>query len=189
MKFADRVLRAYRARVAVRELPRSAGAVFDIGCDDGWLLDSLPSTVTRRDGCDPLAEPTAAAGRTILRGFFPAAVESTPEARGYDAVIALATFEHFNAADLQASSSAIASMLNGGGRLIVTVPHPLVDKILHLLMFLRIIDGQEAHQHHGFDPRTLADYLPDLRLVKRRRFQLGLNYLFVFEPKAHEQSA
>jgi hypothetical protein len=181
VKFADRLLRAYRARVALAYLPAGATSAFDIGCNDGWLLDHLPASVVRRDGCDPLAEEMSTSGRIVVRGYFPSVVAESALIGPYDAVFALATFEHFTSADLRESSHVIAAMLAPGGRLVATVPHPLVDKILHVLMLLRIVDGQEAHQHHGFDPRELPSELADLRIVRRRRFQLGLNYLYVFE--------
>lgn len=183
MKLVDNVLRAWRIRLALRSAPEHPRAVFDIGCDDGHLLRQIEGPGIRRDGCDPVArtEPIAP-GDVILRGFFPDAAPS-PEQRpagGYDAIFALAVFEHFTADDLRRCSPVIAEMLSTDGRLVVTVPHPFVDVILHVLMFLRLVDGQEAHQHHGFDPRTLAHELHDLRLVRKRRFQLGLNYLFIF---------
>jgi hypothetical protein len=192
MKTLDKVLRSWRVRKALAETPADVTAVFDIGCDDGFLLAAIPGDGVRRDGCDPLARPgTGADGSTILKGTFPAAVSEAGSYRSgeYDAVFALAVFEHFTAEDLRSSSPVIADMLSDRGRLIVTVPHPLVDRILHVLMFLRVIDGQEVHEHHGFDPRTLASELPDLRLVRRRRFQLGLNHLFVFERAASRASA
>jgi hypothetical protein len=58
-----------------------------------------------------------------------------------------------------------------------------VDKILHVLMRLRLVAGMEAHQHHGFEPGDLDKIFtgPSWRCHKRRTFQLGLNNLFVYE--------
>ena len=75
-------------------------------------------------------------------------------------------------------------MLKDDGRLIVTVPHPFVDNILDILMALRLIDGQALEEHHGFDPDSLVDVLSKgLVLKNRRKFQLGLNNVFIFEKK------
>ena len=76
----------------------------------------------------------------------------------------------------------LPDLLNPGGRFIITTPSPKVDEILHLLIKLRVIDGMEAHEHYGFDPRTVPEIFAsdDLVLEKRARFQLGLNHLFVF---------
>jgi hypothetical protein len=58
-----------------------------------------------------------------------------------------------------------------------------VDTILGVLGRLRMIDGMSLDEHYGFDPgRTEAVFAPPaFRLAVRRRFQLGLNNLFVFE--------
>ena len=52
----------------------------------------------------------------------------------------------------------------------------------HASVGLRIIDGMEAHEHYGFDPRTVPEIFgsDSLVLEKRARFQVGLNHLFVF---------
>ena len=184
MKFLDRVLRRWRFSMALNETPPGIRKAFDIGCDDGSLLAQIPGEAVRRDGCDPLAQPSISAnGDRILRGRFPDAVSGPQayESATYDVIYALAVFEHLDGTDLRNASHVIADMLADDGRLIATVPHPFVDRILHVLMFLRLIDGQEVHEHHGFDPRTVEAELPDLRLVRRKRFQLGLNYLFVFK--------
>src|SRR6478752_1870228 len=77
MKFLDRRLRDYRVRVALREVPAAPRAVFDIGCDDGFLLSKLGDERTRRDGCDPVVSADAARiGNVVLRGFFPDVVKS-----------------------------------------------------------------------------------------------------------------
>ncbi len=100
----------------------------------------------------------------------------------YDAIFALAVFEHFAEKDLIESSHRIAEMLSDRGRLIVTVPHPCVDTILDVLKFLKLIDGQALEEHHGFDPQSLVVVLSKtLRLKSKKTFQLGLNNLFVFE--------
>ena len=74
-------------------------------------------------------------------------------------------------------------LLSKGGRVIITVPSVLVDKILAILLFLRIVDGMSLEEHHGFSPDDLPGiFLPEgFRLIKKQKFQLGLNNLYVFE--------
>jgi hypothetical protein len=73
-------------------------------------------------------------------------------------------------------------MLSPKGRLIITIPHPFVDKILAVLSFMHLIEGMALDEHHGFDPDALLTYFSgSLRLVKCGRFQFGLNNIFVFE--------
>lgn len=57
-----------------------------------------------------------------------------------------------------------------------------MDRILEVLMFVRLIEGQAVHEHHGFEPNaTLALAGDRLRLRSYSRFQFGLNNLYVFE--------
>ena len=53
-------------------------------------------------------------------------------------------------------------------------------------MRLHLVAGMEAHQHHGFQPHYLDTVFaaPQWRRRKHRRFQLGLNHLYVFERTA-----
>jgi hypothetical protein len=99
----------------------------------------------------------------------------------YDVIFALAVFEHFTEEALENSSKKIAEMLTDQGLLIVTVPHPFVDKILDLLQIFKLIDGQALEEHHGFDPRSLSEVLSKHLILKdHKQFQFGLNNLYIF---------
>jgi SAM-dependent methyltransferase len=182
MKPLDRLLRAWRTGVALGQAPRHMDAVLDVGCGEtGYLLRRL--TARRRDGIDPtLATPCHARGLRLVRGQFPADLDALGLSGPYDAIFSLAVFEHLSDNDLANARAVLPRLLTPGGRLIVTVPHPLVDRILDVLMFLRLIDGQAVEEHHGFDPAHLRELASDqVRLVSQSSFQLGLNNIFVFE--------
>jgi len=91
--------------------------------------------------------------------------------------------EHFPAAAYLDLASGCARFLKPGGHLVITVPSSLVDRILEVLKFLRLIDGMSLEEHHGFDAGQTPAIFPaaDFRLIRRKRFQLGLNNLFVFQ--------
>jgi SAM-dependent methyltransferase len=181
MKVLDKFLRAWRTRIALKAAPKRMGAVLDVGCDDGYLL--LRLNAARRDGVDPtLAGERVEAGLRLCPGFFPGDLDRLGLMGPYDAIFALAVFEHLTDQDLQSARAALPGLLNPGGRLIITVPHPFVDRILDVLMFFHLIDGQAVDEHHGFDPAHLSELASGrIRLISRSSFQLGLNNLFVFE--------
>ena len=183
MKLLDKFIRHWRVNVALKYCPKVMNNVFDIGCDDGYLLQKLSRITKKQDGVDPRLDAELISSNSELKkGFFPSIIEEYQMQDEYDAIFALAVFEHFSEKDIQQSASVISRMLSPGGRLIITVPHPIVDRILDILMFLRLIEGQALEEHHGFEPEELLIYFSDtLRLVKRERFQLGLNNVFVFE--------
>jgi 2-polyprenyl-3-methyl-5-hydroxy-6-metoxy-1,4-benzoquinol methylase len=183
MTLLDKFLRYWRIKVALKNRPEIMNNVFDIGCYDGYLLRKLSHITKRQDGIDPRMNTNSISNHSeIKKGFFPAAIEDYQMQASYDAIFALAVFEHFSESDIRQSASVIARMLSPEGWLIITIPHPFVDKILDVFISLHLIDGLQLDEHHGFDPDVLLTCFSDfLRLVKRERYQFGLNNIFVFE--------
>ncbi len=182
MKALDKLLRAWRTRVALGVLPSRLRSVLDIGCgEDGYLLNRLD--VADRNGLDPLlVNESLQPGLRLIKGRFPHDLDRLGMRGPYDAILALAVFEHLDDESLSAARDTLPDLLHPGGRLIVTVPHPFVDHILDVLMLLGLIDGQATDEHHGYDPNRLLELASNrMRLAVRRRFQLGLNNLYVFE--------
>lgn len=185
MKVIDKFLQAWRVELALREIPESSSYFFDIGCDDSYLLRRIKKerNFKRLDGCDPrLDRDHFSENSILLKGFFPDVLNHAIPTGVYDVIFALAVFEHFTEKNLSDSADAITNMLSDDGVLVVTVPHPFVDKILDCLLFLRLIDGQALDEHHGFDPKSLVQKLSkSLILVKTKKFQFGLNNIFVLK--------
>jgi SAM-dependent methyltransferase len=158
--------------------------VLDIGCADGELFRSI-GNIGEGVGIDPDLPPTAVScGRALLlRGFFPQALSDD---RPFDVITLLAVLEHVPPEMQRELALACASHLKPGGHLVITVPAPAVDTILVVLRWLRLIHGMALEQHYGYDPgKTPAIFaVPGLELSQARRFQLGLNNLFVFKKTA-----
>jgi len=186
MKSFDRFLRDARIAKA-RPFVRAGDRVLDIGCADGELFRKWSGYIGHSVGIEPtLLERVVTDDYELIPGRFP---DQAPTESQFDVITMLAVLEHIPL-DLQPRlADACFEVLKPGGRVVITVPSPRVDDILHLLIKLHVIAGMSAHEHYGFKPdHTLGVFAsPCFRVLKKARFQLGLNNLFVFE-KASEES-
>lgn len=179
MKATDRLLQQWRIRQALPWV-RPGSHVLDVGCADGELFRAAGGRITSGVGIDLLPPANWRGGSHVERrvGAFPDALG--PE-ESFDAIVMLAVVEHVEEPELKAWAGECARLLRPGGRVVITVPAPAVDRILHVGMALKLLDGMEAHQHHGFDPVLVPEVFtgPGLVVETNRRFQFGLNNLFV----------
>jgi SAM-dependent methyltransferase len=178
MRTLDRVLQKWRIRKAT-PLIRDGDRLLDIGCFDGVLLRAVKARIARGVGMDPLAQEWKDGNIEAVRGCCPG--EPRLADGSFDAITMLAVLEHIP--DREGLAAECARVLAPGGRVIITVPRPAVDKVLAVLHALRLIDGMSLEEHSGYDveqtPRIFES--AGLKLAKRASFQLGLNCLFVFE--------
>jgi 2-polyprenyl-3-methyl-5-hydroxy-6-metoxy-1,4-benzoquinol methylase len=188
VKALDRALQRWRIGKVLPHIG-PASRVLDVGSADGALFHSI-RVCEKYVGIDPLVETTQSIGRnaTIRGGEFPAALANNEQ---FDVICMLAVLEHVPPAAQAALATACGKHLDPGGKLLITVPSPRVDAILSTLSALRVIDGMSLEQHYGFDVElTRSIFESDaLAFIERRRFQLGLNNLFVFERRAPGSAA
>lgn len=143
------------------------------------MFDYL-SQVKEGIGIDPYLEPAAPrAGIALVRGFFP---QDLPDQRPFDVISLLAVLEHIPPAEQRELALGCFHYLKPGGRVVLTVPSPLVDNLLAVLRSCRLIDGMSLEEHYGFNPRQTPALFQNAGLTLERwtRFQLGLNHWFVF---------
>jgi SAM-dependent methyltransferase len=157
--------------------------VLDIGCHQGEFLRRLGDRIGPSLGLDPLAVPEENPRFRLLAEPFR---EPLPLAdASFDAVVLLATLEHIR--DKEPLARECCRLLRDGGRVIITVPSSRVDRLVDLLVRLRLADGMSLDEHHGFDPTTTPDLMArhGFSLEHWGRFQCGLNHLFVFNKNGH----
>jgi cyclopropane fatty-acyl-phospholipid synthase-like methyltransferase len=164
--------------------------VLDIGCGDGTLFRYLDDRIATGVGIDPDAPTTSGPRFSFVRGVYPddLPVQSSP----FDAVVGLAVLEHLTPSQQAAMASACFGHLRPHGRVILTVPSPAVDPILHVIQWVGLgdRDTMHLHEHHGFnvsETRHIFEHA-GFTLVTRRRFELRLNNLFVFSRPADQQT-
>lgn len=179
MRIGDKLIQRWRMQVAARWIPQNA-RVLDIGCHQGEFLFSLGERIKPSVGFDPLYKQNQLPTRhQFVCDVFREG--SSLENHSFDAVVMLATIEHLR--DKAFIAREASRLLRPGGRVIITVPSPLVDKILGILLFLHLVDGMSLEEHHGFKPDELPAIFRSegFRLAQAQKFQLGLNNLYVFE--------
>lgn len=182
MKTVDRLLQFWRF-YKVKPHVATGATVLDVGCADASLYHNIPG-IKRYVGIDSCANQIQTEENfQIIQGSFP---NDLPSNLGsFDNVIMLAILEHIPESDYQSMARRCFDLLKPGGRLLITVPEPMVDNILHLLQRLRLIDGYDLglEEHHAFDTQQVPRIFSQVGFHEhtRSKFQLGLNNLFVFE--------
>lgn len=183
MTLVDRWLQRWRFS-KVRPYLGPASRVLDVGSADGALHAYHPH-VARFVGIDPAAPVERQVGGSgrLLRGFFPDVLAPDDV---FDVIAMLAVLEHVPPDAQLPLARACADRLVSGGVLVITVPSPVVDRILAVLLALRLVHGMALEQHYGFEARRVPEVFSavGLRLIDARRFQLGVNNLFVFRKEA-----
>jgi 2-polyprenyl-3-methyl-5-hydroxy-6-metoxy-1,4-benzoquinol methylase len=178
MRFLDRLLQTWRIHKAAPWI-KPHGRVLDVGCADGALFRRLGARIAGGVGLDPsLREERNLGSARLLPGSFPRDAPSG----SFDTITLLAVLEHVPMSDQPLLATRCAELLVPGGHLVISVPQPAVDRVLDVLTGLRLLDAMSFEEHYGFDVRLTRRLFEDagLELVTHRRFQLGLNNLFVF---------
>jgi 2-polyprenyl-3-methyl-5-hydroxy-6-metoxy-1,4-benzoquinol methylase len=177
----DRFIQRYRIRKASAFI-RPGDSVLDIGTADGTLFRMIPN-LGDSVGVDPDLNGSLLPqlpNVSFYAGFFP---EALPKPLQFDVITMLAVLEHVPSNAQSNLAQSCKDYLRPGGILVITVPSPMVDHFLAVLKLLRLIDGMSLEQHYGFKvdetPSIFGSH--GLSLTTRKRFQLGLNNLFVFK--------
>jgi len=179
----DRFLQSWRIWMAAKFI-KEGSIVADIGCWDAALFSTLKHKNLKGFAIDPLLNMQKNIPEIeFLKGIFPDEIKL--EANSIDAITLLAVMEHVPIENQNNFALSCLNCLKPGGKVIMTIPSPHVDRILLLLKKCRLIKGMETNQHYGLNPKQTfeifvkAGFLP----VFSGSFQAGLNNLFVFSKK------
>jgi 2-polyprenyl-3-methyl-5-hydroxy-6-metoxy-1,4-benzoquinol methylase len=173
-------LRARRLRMA---RPYLRGRVLDYGCSSGALAELCPPEAYL--GVD-ISEEALEAARATHPGY--EFNNKVSEHERFDVIVALAVLEHLDdPLDVLARWS---GMLNPGGRIILTTPHPSYEWILIVGAKVGLFDRHSLEEHDDLldlpRVRELAA-AAGMELERYRRFLLGANQLFVLRPTQDRQ--
>jgi SAM-dependent methyltransferase len=173
-------LQSWRIRKAIPYMGKDH-VVLDIGSADGALFkrSDVAKRVAGGVGIDPDATPSQYGRFRMVRGSFPTEL---PVDQQFGTITMLAVLEHIPADQQPVFARSCFERTLPGGRLIITVPGPMVDRIIEALTTIRVLDGMSVEQHYGFDPKLTIPLFEDagFTLTVSKKFQLGLNHLYVF---------
>jgi 2-polyprenyl-3-methyl-5-hydroxy-6-metoxy-1,4-benzoquinol methylase len=180
MKKIDYILQGERIRQAKKFI--KGGSLLDIGCHFGEIFESILKTKKiTGDGIDGvLKEPIHKVNYSLFPGYFP---NDFPLDKKYDNITLLAVLEHIPIEELKKYPNLLSNYLKPKGRVIITVPSKKVDAILNVLLFFKLIDGMDLEHHQDFERELIKEIFTqnNYNLIKEKRFELGLNILYVFE--------
>jgi SAM-dependent methyltransferase len=181
MRWLDRVLQRWRFQRARPWIPTGC-RLLDIGCHQGEFLQFLGKRLHYGIGVDPRACPQETFRFRVLAQPF--TVLADWPAGAFEVIVLLATVEHISEKYLLAHEC--YRLLQLGGRLIVTVPSPIVDYLLHFLGLCRLVDGMALEEHHHYPPQAVRRLFSTAGFLLEHysSFQLGMNHLFVFRKVA-----
>ena len=182
MKKIDYLLQNERIRQAKKYIV--GDSILDIGCHFGELFENIrKKRPIKGDGIDGIIkERTLTYSGTLYPGYFP---QDFPLQKQYDNVTLLAVLEHIPVAELKKYPELLGRYLNPKGRVIITVPSKYVDYILNVLLFFKLIHGMDLEHHQDFERSLIKTLFTEngYDLVAEKRFEFGLNILYVFEKK------
>lgn len=168
-------MRAIKARTYIDK----GDVVLDVGCYTGEFLKKITGTISKGYGIDCLTENKTEDNLIFKKIGFKKRLPF--KSRYFDKVVILAVLEHIkNKKDL---AKEIYRVLKKEGKVIITVPSPKADKLLEILVKLKIIDEIDFIKQHTTpahsDVLTMFNNC-EFKLLMHKKFQFGYNNIYIF---------
>jgi len=167
---------------ARKVLPYVHGRVLDVGCGVGTIIEFLPrdTDYVGVDSVRNVVEKLLSIYPRVSAHVLDIQREVLSCREPFDAILAIALIEHLKRPldflDLY------LPLLAPGGKIVVTTPTRLGDRVHHMLQVVGITDpGVSDVHHHIYRLHELVDLLEGrgLEVVASRRFQMGMNQIAV----------
>lgn len=159
--------------------PEVSGHVLDFGCSDGTVSEYLDCA--SYTGIDSSPEALAAARRKYPQHRFISPDEIEALEPRFDRIISLAVIGLLP--DQPGFMREMARLLAPGGRIVLTTPHPAINRVHKLGGRLGLVGSDFGYERDEQLPdRAALERLAagaGLRLLDYRRFMLGANQLAV----------
>ncbi len=165
--------------MAERYVP-DGSRLLDIGGFDGSFLNLVSHRISRGVCIDPLIEDRVDGKIELIKSCFTERLPFPEDS--FDVVTMLAVFEHLSSLREPIVREAYR-VLSLHGKIVLTVPDNAVDKILRVLVQMKLVDGMSLEEHDHFPAGDTVRCLSGngFTLRHHKTFQMGLNNLFVFE--------
>jgi ubiquinone/menaquinone biosynthesis C-methylase UbiE len=179
MKKFDHLLQKCRYSL-VKPYITSGSEVLDIGGLDGSFLMDVHEQLKRGVCIDPNIEEINFEKIKILKTKI---IDKIPfPDSSFDIITMIAVYEHLGE-NRERITSECFRVLRDNGYVLLTVPSDHVDKIISILSKIRLMDGTSLEEHQNFTASETVTIFEQcgFRLKKWKKFQLGLNNLFIFQ--------
>jgi 2-polyprenyl-3-methyl-5-hydroxy-6-metoxy-1,4-benzoquinol methylase len=176
------LLEKQRMKVAKRFI--KGGSVLDIGCGEGKLLEYLMEGAPYLGidiNADSIRQAKAIRSDETNVEFRAISLNEDPRLnRKFDNIVLLAVIEHL--VNPEESLTILKNYLKEDGRMIITTPGPVAEKIHRIGARLRVFDREAQREHKKiFNKRELHELAGNigLRVHYYSTFEFGLNNVVV----------
>ena len=175
----ERVLAKLRSRQVLKHIEHKS--VLDYGCGkNAWTSQYLQKKCSHIVGYEPSIEKDFKAGSVQIYHSLEALKEQSIK---FDAVIALAVFEHIKPMKLRDCLRELLELTNENGIVVGTIPRPESRSLLEFLSLrINLIDKSQILDHKVYyDDLWLQEITENTGwdLNHYKKFQLGMNGIFI----------